>query len=72
LDNLPTDPTIMAQCTPIFETLPGWTEDITSCREWDKLPENAQNYVKFIGEQIGVTVTLVSVGPEREQIVLIG
>jgi len=54
---------------PIYEELPGWDEDVSHARHWDELPKNAQNYLTRISALIGVPVTLVSVGPEREQIV---
>jgi adenylosuccinate synthase len=57
----------MAHVTPVFETLPGWDEDITSARSWDDLPENAVNYLKRIEEVSGVRIGIVSVGPDRTQ-----
>ena len=53
--------------TPIYETLPGWSEDISEVRKFDDLPVNAQNYVKRIGELVGKPIELISVGPDREQ-----
>ena len=52
---------------PTYETLPGWSEDISGARKFDDLPVNAQNYVKRIGELVGKPVGLISVGPDREQ-----
>lgn len=52
--------------TPVYETLPGWEEDITGISEFDQLPENAQHYLKRIEELVGVPVVSFSVGPERE------
>ena len=54
-------------CRPVYETLPGWSDDLTKARRWSDLPTRAQNYVKFLGNQIGVPVSIVSVGPERLQ-----
>lgn len=51
---------------PVYKVMDGWTEDISNIHDFDKLPENCQKYVKFIEEQIGVKVALVSVNPERE------
>ena len=56
----------LERCHPIFETLPGWSEDITSCRTWASLPENAKQYVRFIAKQMQIPVSIVSVGPDRE------
>jgi adenylosuccinate synthase len=52
---------------PVYTTLPGWKADITDIRKYTKLPENLKNYIKFIEGQTGVPVTMVSVGPDREE-----
>ena len=53
--------------TPVYEELPGFTEDITHAKSFDDLPENAQKYIQFIEQYLGIDVYLVSVGPERTQ-----
>ncbi|MGX7395364.1 adenylosuccinate synthase [Carnobacterium mobile] len=57
----------LAECTPVYEELPGWSEDITSCRTLEELPENARNYIHRISELVGVRISTFSVGPDREQ-----
>jgi adenylosuccinate synthase len=57
----------MAYVTPVYETMPGWDEDISGARSWDDLPENAVNYLKRIEEISGVGIGIVSVGPDRVQ-----
>lgn len=57
----------LAECTPIYEELPGWNEYITNCRSLEELPENARNYVNRISELVGVRISTFSVGPGREQ-----
>jgi adenylosuccinate synthase len=57
----------MAHVTPVFETLPGWDEDISGARGWDDLPENAVKYLRRIEEITGVKIGIVSVGPDRVQ-----
>ncbi|MDO5510512.1 MAG: adenylosuccinate synthase [Weeksellaceae bacterium] len=52
---------------PIYEELPGWTEDITNINQFDELPPNAQSYIRFIEKYLGIEVYLVSVGPDRSQ-----
>src|SRR5699024_6119756 len=54
-------------CHPIYDELPGWTEDITHCHSVEDLPVNAQNYVKRLAELVGVDIATLSVGPDREQ-----
>ncbi|ALV22362.1 MAG: adenylosuccinate synthase [Carnobacterium sp.] len=57
----------LAECTPIYEEIPGWGEDITACRTLEDLPENARNYVYRIAELVGVRISTFSVGPDRDQ-----
>lgn len=52
---------------PVYETLPGWKEDITGARSWDDLPTNAQAYVNRVAELVGRPVEWISVGPDRAQ-----
>ncbi len=60
---------LLEKYEPVYETLPGWQEDLMGVRNWDDLPLNAQNYVRFVEEISGVKVMLASVGPERSQVV---
>jgi adenylosuccinate synthase len=57
----------LRRVNPVYEILPGWSEDISGVRTFDDLPVNAQNYVNRIGELVGKPIALVSVGPDREQ-----
>ncbi|WP_394184304.1 adenylosuccinate synthase [Pseudoalteromonas tetraodonis] len=59
-----------AALTPIYESMPAWDEDITGCRTFDSLPAAAQHYVERIEALMGVPVSMVSVGPEREQMII--
>jgi adenylosuccinate synthase len=59
----------LAEWKPVYETVPGWTEDIMGARKMDDLPAAAQDYVALIEKQVGVPVTCISVGPERNQVV---
>jgi adenylosuccinate synthase len=52
---------------PLYEEMPGWTEDISTCSSWTGLPAAARAYFKRIEELIGAPVAIVSVGPGREQ-----
>jgi adenylosuccinate synthase len=61
--------TQLDQYKPIYETLPGWQEDLTAVRQWEDLPKAAQEYIRFIEQISGVLVMLASVGPERSQVV---
>jgi adenylosuccinate synthase len=63
----PQEENAMAHVTPVFETLPGWDEDITGVTTWSGLPANARKYLERMEELSGVKVGLVSVGPDRKQ-----
>ncbi|MBI9110628.1 adenylosuccinate synthase [Maridesulfovibrio ferrireducens] len=60
----------MAFVKPVYETMPGWDEDITGARTYDELPEAAKNYIARIEELSGVKVGIVSVGPDRAQTIV--
>ena len=67
IDYYPASLEQLKRCKPIYEELPGWSEDITGVRHLDELPENARNYVRRIGELVGVRISTFSVGPDRDQ-----
>lgn len=55
---------------PVYEYLEGWNCDIRGIKEFNKLPENAQKYVKFIEKELGVKISMVSNGPKRDEIII--
>lgn len=67
IDHYPASLEQLKRCKPIYEELPGWSEDITGCRSLDELPENARDYVRRVGELVGVRISTFSVGPDRDQ-----
>ncbi len=52
---------------PVYETHKGWCQDLTGIRDYDALPENAKKYIERLEELLGVGISIVSVGPDREQ-----
>jgi adenylosuccinate synthase len=56
---------------PVYETLPGWPEEVTGCRKFDELPANAKSYLRRVSELVGRPIEMVSVGPEREQTIVV-
>ncbi|MGO1678426.1 MAG: adenylosuccinate synthetase, partial [Ruoffia tabacinasalis] len=62
---------VLADCTPVYEELPGWSEDITGAKSLEDLPQNARNYVRRISELVGVKIATLSVGPDREQTMIL-
>ncbi len=72
LETFPYHQSVLHHAQPVYEDVPGWSEDVTACRSEDELPEAARNYLRFIEDFVGVPVTLLGVGPARDQIVWIG
>ena len=70
-DSFPAVSQELREVEPVYETLPGWKSSTEGVTELDELPRAARDYVRFISEQIGVSVGLVSTGPERSQTILV-
>jgi adenylosuccinate synthase len=60
---------VLHDVTPIYETLPGWKTDLTACTSYDELPARAKDYVAYLQEITGVRISVVGVGPGRDQFV---
>jgi adenylosuccinate synthase len=60
----------LKQAVAVYETLPGWRDDLTGVRGYDDLPPQARAYLDRIGELLGRRVSIVSVGPDRAQTIL--
>lgn len=63
-------PSILADTQPVIEYMDGWKCDISGIRAWEDLPEAARKYVEYIENQIGCRIGYVSVGPERDSIII--
>jgi adenylosuccinate synthase len=70
-DEMPMTQSEFARATPIYESFPGWWEDISGCREFDDLPANAQAYVRTLEQMSGTRIWGVGVGPGREQTLVV-
>ena len=66
---LPMGPGNLGGMRAIYEELPGWQADLTSIRQWADLPEGSRGYIKTLESLVGVPVTIISVGPERSQVI---
>ena len=66
-DTVPEHRAVFDHAKPKYIEVPGWQEDITGCRSFDELPQAAQDYIKLIEDLSGVKVSIVAVGPDREQ-----
>jgi adenylosuccinate synthase len=68
-DEMPVSQSDFHHAVPVYETLPGWKQDIGGARTFDDLPENAQRFVEFVEARIGARISIVGVGPGREAVV---
>src|SRR6185503_15050385 len=69
---VPASTSVYQRLEPVYEELPGWQADTTGCREFDQLPAQARAYVERLEELAGVPISHVSVGPERDQMIVRG
>lgn len=61
---------VLERCRPVYKEMPGWTEDLTGIRRFEDLPATAQNYVLEIERLVEKPISYVSVGPERDQMIV--
>jgi adenylosuccinate synthase len=71
LEHFPADLDVLAECEPIYESLPGWKEDISGIRAYTELPENTRRYLSRIQDLVDVPVQIVSVGPARDETIVL-
>ncbi len=65
--SFPTDVERLSAVKPVYEKLPGWKKDISSCLSYSDLPSETKDYLKFIADKSGFKIEIVSVGPKRQQ-----
>ena len=70
VDDYPMSQTDLHHAQPVYKSLPGWSEDVTGCRRREDLPEAAKGFVSFIESELGVSLCMISVGPERDQAII--
>ena len=71
IEEYPASLAVMEKVQPIYETLPGWKTPISHCRNYEELPKEARSYVERISELVGVPLGIVSVGPNRDQTIIL-
>ncbi len=71
LADFPADYTVLEQCEPVYDELPGWKQDLSDVTSCDGLPDNARSYIRYIEDKTGIPVAMVSVGTRRNQIITI-
>jgi adenylosuccinate synthase len=70
ITKLPSTLEQLSECTPVYETLPGWLEDTTGCRMFRDLPVNAQKYILRLEELVGLPISIVAVGADRNSTIV--
>lgn len=61
---------LQEKAKPVYEEFEGWLEETTKCRTWESLPEKCKSYILALEKLIGAPITLISVGPERDQLIV--
>lgn len=69
ISSMPASAEILSSISPVYKELPGWKAKTSGVRQWKDLPQKAQAYLEFLAESIGAPIIMVSVGPDRKQIV---
>lgn len=71
LEGIPSTAAEWGRVEPVYETLPGWTEDISGAKSWEDLPASVQGYVRFVEAFTETPAAILSIGPERTQTILL-
>jgi adenylosuccinate synthase len=71
VEELPASQSDFHHAKPIYEYLPGWTEDISTARRLSDLPKNAQAYISFLEKISGASMSAIGVGPGRDQTIVV-
>jgi adenylosuccinate synthase len=67
LKSFPTDVERLSRAEPVYESLPGWGTDISTCTSYNNLPQKTKDYLGFISDAAGIKINIISVGPKRAQ-----
>jgi adenylosuccinate synthase len=68
---MPNELQFLEECQPVYEEFPGWDEDLRAVRRFDDLPKNAQKYLQAVEDMAGVPLSIVSVGPGRDENIIL-
>ena len=71
LNEIPASLKVLAEVEPVYETFPGWKTSISKIRKYEDLPEKARNYLERMAEVTGIDLGIVSVGPNRDETIVI-
>ena len=62
----------LAHVKPVYKTLPGWQSDTTGLTDFELLPDKAKEYLRFMADDLGVDICVVSTGARREETIMVG
>ena len=71
INHFPTDAAAFARCRPIYRTMPGWRSSTSDCRSLEDLPRTALSYLTYLADLIEAPIAIVSLGPDRDQTILV-
>ena len=71
LEHFPASLNVLADCKPVYETLPGWSENISDIKKLEDFPVNVRNYLDRIAELTQTPIHIISVGADREQTIVL-
>ncbi len=71
LQSMPASSVLLGKVRPVYEEAPGWLAPTSVCRTWDELPQNARDYIRRIEALLQIPIDIVSVGPERDQAIIV-
>jgi adenylosuccinate synthase len=70
IEDIPYGANALAECEPVYETMPGWKTDTRGITSYDELPEAAKDYVRRIEQLCGTPIAMISTGPERTETII--
>jgi len=71
IETMPADFEMYPDLEPVYDELPGWEENISDIREYDDLPSNCRAYIAYMEERLGVRASIISVGPKRDETIIL-
>jgi adenylosuccinate synthase len=72
ISTFPSSLSVLEECEPVYETLPGWQQSLTEARTAADIPQRTKDYVAYVSDYLNVPIPIISVGPDRNQIVQLG
>jgi adenylosuccinate synthase len=71
IEQFPVDAADYDGLTPVYDTVPGWSESTVGVQEYDALPPNAKSYIKCLEDAVGAPIDIISTGPDRKETIIL-